>query len=85
MSVHPDMKLRENLFDAGEQVPTRNGFGAGLVEAADADERVVALCADLTESTRMEAFAKKYPERYVEVGVAEQNLAALASGFPEPP
>ena len=60
---------------------TREGFGKGLVEAADADERVVALCADLTESTRMEAFAKKYPQRYVEVGVAEQNLAALASGF----
>jgi transketolase len=61
--------------------PTRDGFGAGLVEAADADERIVALCADLTESTRMEAFAKKYPQRYIEVGVAEQNLAALASGF----
>jgi len=45
------------------------------------DPRIVALCADLTESTRMEAFAKKYPARYVELGVAEQNLAAVASGM----
>ena len=75
------MHLRTGLFEAKEQAPTRDGFGAGLVEAADADPRVIALCADLTESTRMEAFAKKYPSRYIEVGVAEQNLAALASGF----
>jgi len=61
--------------------PTRDGFGKGLVEAGDADPRVVALCADLSESTRMEAFQKKYPGRFVEVGVAEQNLAALGSGF----
>lgn len=79
--LNPDAKLREDLFEAKEQKPTRDGFGAGLVEAADADPRVVALCADLTESTRMEEFKKKFPERFVEVGVAEQNLAALASGF----
>jgi transketolase len=79
--MNPEMHLREDFFEAKEQAPTRNGFGDGLVLAADADQRVVALCADLTESTRMEAFAKKYPDRFVEVGVAEQNLAALASGF----
>jgi transketolase len=85
-----DMHIREDVIEAKEQAPfghsptgeaTRDGFGKGLVEAADADPRVVALCADLTESTRMEAFAKKYPLRYIEVGVAEQNLAALASGM----
>jgi transketolase len=81
MTVNAEMKLRDDVFEAGEQAPTRNGFGDGLVAAADADGRVVALCADLTESTRMEAFKKKYPHRYVEVGVAEQNLAALAAGF----
>jgi len=75
------MKLRDDLFEAKEQKPTRDGFGVGLVEAATADPRIVALCADLTESTRMEEFKKKFPERFVEVGVAEQNLAALASGF----
>lgn len=75
------MKLRADLFERREQAPTRDGFGKGLVEAAEKDARIVALCADLTESTRMEEFAKKFPERFIEVGVAEQNLAALASGF----
>ena len=79
--LNQDLHLREDLFEVGEEAATRDGFGKGLVEAADADERVIALCADLTESTRMEEFAKKYPDRYIEVGVAEQNLAALASGF----
>ncbi|MDP2648951.1 MAG: transketolase C-terminal domain-containing protein [bacterium] len=79
--IDPAAKLAENVFDSPAQAPTRNGFGDGLVEAAEGDERVVALCADLTESTRMEAFAKKYPERFVEMGVAEQNLATVASGM----
>ena len=60
---------------------TRDGFGKGLVEAADADPRIIALSADLTESTRVEEFKNKYPLRYVEVGVAEQNMAALGAGF----
>ena len=79
--IPDNMHLQADLFLGKEQAPTRNGFGEGLVEAADLDPRVVALCADLPEATRMEAFAKKYPERYIEVGVAEQNLAALASGL----
>ncbi len=79
--LNDEMKLRGDLFEAKEQKPTRDGFGAGLVEAAEQDNRIVALCADLTESTRMEEFKKKFPDRFVEVGVAEQNLAALASGF----
>ncbi len=61
--------------------PTRDGFGEGVVEAGNADERVIVLCADLAESTRADWFRKEFPDRYVEVGVAEQNLAALASGF----
>lgn len=74
--------LNPKLFaDDIEQVPTRNGFGEGLVLAGEADKNVVALCADLTESTRMEAFAKKFPERFVEVGVAEQNLVTVGSGM----
>ncbi|MCR4325571.1 MAG: transketolase family protein [Patescibacteria group bacterium] len=79
--IEPSAKLAENIFDSPAQAPTRNGFGDGLVEAAEGDDRIVALCADLTESTRMEAFAKKYPERFVEMGVAEQNLATVASGM----
>ncbi|MBI2674677.1 MAG: transketolase family protein [Candidatus Yanofskybacteria bacterium] len=64
-----------------EMVPTRDGYGKGVVEAGEKDERVVVLCADLTESTRSHWFAEKFPERFVQVGVAEQNLALLASGM----
>lgn len=61
--------------------PTRDGFGKGLLELGGTNPAVVALCADLAESTRMLAFKEKYPERYVELGVAEQNLATVASGL----
>jgi transketolase len=64
-----------------EQVPTRNGFGEGLLEAGKRDERVVGLCCDLTESTRIHHFANEFPERFIQVGVAEQNLASVASGM----
>jgi transketolase len=56
-------------------------FGAGLVEAASTDERIVALCADLTESTGLSDFKDKFPDRFIQVGVAEQNLATVASGM----
>lgn len=83
MPVNPKAKLVENVLDLKslEQKPTRDGFGLGLVQAADEDPSVVGLCADLTESTRMEGFAKKYPERFVEMGVAEQNMASVAAGM----
>ncbi|MFT3876402.1 MAG: transketolase C-terminal domain-containing protein [Propioniciclava sp.] len=61
--------------------PIRMGFGRGLLAAGQADERIVALCADLVESTQMHLFATAFPERYFEVGVAEQNLATVAAGM----
>jgi transketolase len=64
-----------------EKVPIRKGFGEGLLEAGARDHRVVALCADLTESTQMHHFAEKFPERFIEVGIGEQNLASVASGM----
>lgn len=64
-----------------EMVPIRDGYGKGLVRAGEQDERVVVLCADLTESTRSHWFAEKFPQRFIEVGVAEQNLAVIASGM----
>ncbi len=74
--------LNKKIFDKDcEMKAVRDGFGDGLVEAGDANKNVVVLCADLTESTRSEAFAKKFPERFFEVGVAEQNLATLAAGL----
>ena len=63
------------------QEPTRAGFGRGLKTAGEQDERVVALCADLTESTQMGKFAEAFPGRFVEMGVAEQNLVTVASGM----
>ncbi|HZX69165.1 MAG TPA: hypothetical protein VFE70_09795, partial [Candidatus Elarobacter sp.] len=63
------------------QVPTRNGFGEGLIEAGRRDDAVIAICADLSESTRMEGFKKAFPTRYIEIGVAEQMLVAMAAGL----
>ncbi len=83
MPIHKKLKLVENIFDAEtiEQKPTRDGYGTGLLQLGDENPNVVALCADLIESTRTEAFAKKYPGRFVEMGVAEQNMASVAAGL----
>ena len=70
------------IFDADvEQVPIRKGFGEGLVLAAESNSKIVGLCADLTESTQMHLFKKKFPERFLEIGIAEQNMASVASGM----
>ncbi|OHB10307.1 MAG: transketolase [Candidatus Zambryskibacteria bacterium RIFCSPLOWO2_12_FULL_45_14] len=67
--------------DKIEQVPIRQGFGEGLLEAGEKNLQVVGLCADLTESTKMNLFADKFPNRFIQIGVAEQNLASVASGL----
>ena len=74
------MKLVD-LSGEVEQIPTRNGYGEGLVIAGDKNKDVVVLCADLTESTRSHKFREKFPNRFVQVGVAEQNMASVASGM----
>lgn len=80
--INSDAKIYSKIFDAdADKQPTRDGYGKGLVELGERNERVVALCADLAESTRTHWFKEKFPERYIEVGVAEQNLAVLASGL----
>lgn len=80
--LNPAQKLNSKLFDLNvEQVPIRKGFGEGLLEAAEKNERIVGLCADLTESTQMHLFKNKFPNRFIEIGVAEQNLASVASGM----
>lgn len=80
--LNEKLKLNPKLLNENiEMKPTRDGFGEGLVLAAREHEQVVGLCADLTESTRMEAFAKEFPERFFQIGVAEQNLAAIAAGL----
>jgi deoxyxylulose-5-phosphate synthase len=73
METTPPMHLA--AFDdpnAVRQVPTRNGFGEGLLEAAKANKNVIGICADLSESTRMLALKETLPEQYIEIGVSEQ-------------
>lgn len=75
-------KLSKKIFEKDiDLVATRQGYGEGLVIAGEKDERVVVLCADLTESTRSILFKEKFPERFIEVGVAEQALATIAAGM----
>jgi transketolase len=76
------LRLNAALFDGDvEQIAIRKGFGQGLVLAGEADARVVVLSGDLTESAQAEAFKEKFPDRFVELGVAEQNMASVASGM----
>jgi transketolase len=75
-------KLSEKTFKNDiDKVSSRNGYGEGLVIAGEKDENVVVLCADLTESTRSHLFQDRFPERFIEVGVAEQAMATIASGM----
>ncbi len=67
--------------DTIQMEPIRKGLGKGLVKAGQEDERIVALCADLTESTQIHLFKEAFPERFVQVGIAEQNLISVASGM----
>ena len=64
-----------------EKKDTRSGFGAGLSELGASNPNVVALCADLTGSLKMDAFAKSYPERFIQVGIAEANMMGIAAGL----
>ncbi len=94
MYVRVEVKLQKNMLnkklhlsedtfntEALEQGSTRDGYGHGVVEAGEEDENIVVMCADLMESTRSHLFNEKFPDRYIEMGVAEQNLAATAAGI----
>lgn len=75
-------ELDSNVFGENlKQEPIRAGYGRGLKQAGVLNQNVVALCADLTESTQMHLFKEEFPERFIEVGVAEQNLVTVASGL----
>src|SRR5581483_10077408 len=76
------IKLIDSLFSPDiKQVPIRQGFGDAMMILGKENPKVMGLCCDLTDSVKLGEFAKAYPERYVEVGVAEQNLAGLGAGF----
>lgn len=80
--LNASLKLNPHVLDpVVEQAPIRDGFGEGLLAAGERDTNVVALSADLTESTRVAAFATAHPERSFNVGVAEQNLVTIAAGL----
>lgn len=80
--LNQSLKLNTKIFnDNPEKLSTRLGFGEGLLKAGTDNENIVALCADLTESTKMNLFAEKFPDRFIELGIAEQNMASVASGI----
>lgn len=80
--LNPNLKLNSKIFEAEpETKATRDGFGTALLTLGEKDANIVVLTADLSESTRTEAFAKKFPERFIECGVAEQNMVAIAAGL----
>jgi len=81
--INPKAYLVKNLLNKSKlkAIPTRNGYGEGLIEAGRKDPNVVVLCADLTDSTRSRMFKKEFPERFIECGVAEQNMVGLAAGL----
>jgi transketolase len=68
-------------YTYSEKKDTRSGFGAGLLEAGRINDNVVALCADLTGSLKMDAFKKEFPHRFFQVGIAEANMMGLAAGL----
>ena len=73
------MELKEYTFT--DKIDTRSGFGVGLAEIGDLNEDVVALCADLTGSLKMNAFKDAHPERFFQIGIAEANMIGIAAGM----
>lgn len=79
---NPTLHLVKNLrAEDIKQEPTRAGFGRGLVVAGQQNSQVVAACADLTDSTKMNEFAEAFPDRFIEIGIAEQNLVTVGAGL----
>jgi transketolase len=80
--LNPELKLNPKIFESDvEQKPIRDGYGEALMELGEKNPNVVVLTADLAESTRVHKFAEKWPERFIECGVAEQNMAGIAAGL----
>jgi transketolase len=75
------IKLAKNLFDSPEMIATRDGYGQGLVELGKKNPNVVVLTGDLSDSTRAAMFQKEFPDRFIECGIAEQNMIGIATGL----
>ncbi len=76
-----DMHLIENIFEPKEKKASREGVGKALADEGGRNENIWVITADVAESTRVHEFAEKFPKRFVQVGVAEQNMAGVASGI----
>jgi len=80
--LNQNIKLNTKVFNSDvEKKSTRLGFGEGLLQAGIENDNVVALCSDLKDPTKLNLFADKFPNRYIEMGIAEQNMASVASGM----
>lgn len=80
--INSKQNLSDKIFKKTiDAAPTRVGYGEGLVIAGEKDDHVVVLCADLTDSTKSNLFKEKFPDRFIEVGVAEQGMATIAAGM----
>lgn len=80
--LNPKLHLNPKLFDKDvEKIPTRDGYGQGLLILGEQNPNVVVLTGDLKESTRAEKFSEKFPQRFIECGVAEQNMMGIAAGL----
>lgn len=80
--LNQNLKLNTKIFNSDvEKKSTRLGFGEGLLQAGIENENILALCADLKDPTKLNLFADKFPNRYIEMGIAEQNMASVASGM----
>jgi GxxExxY protein len=80
--LNPELKLNPKIFDSDvEEKPIRDGYGEALMELGEKNPNVIVLTADLAESTRVHKFAEKWPERFIECGIAEQNMAGIAAGL----
>jgi GxxExxY protein len=80
--LNPELNLNPKIFDSDvEEKPIRDGYGEALMELGEKNPNVVVLTADLAESTRVHKFAEKWPERFIECGIAEQNMAGIAAGL----
>lgn len=80
--LNQNIKFSEKIFtEEIEQKPTRDGFGEGILISAEENPDIVVLSSDVAKSTRCDKFAEKFPERFFQVGIAEQNLAGIAAGL----
>ncbi len=80
--LNPELKLNSKIFDSDVELKAiRDGFGDALLELGEKNQNVVVLTADVAESTRVHKFAERFPERFIECGVAEQNMAGIAAGL----